>query len=476
MMNVCKTISGAVEYRVALVHPDLRTMLVVDGTNVLPRIRIPQMARRTEALRKAIEAEWNLRVFVVDFVGDDSPTPCVIAEADIAAAPSDLTMITLNQIPGSEFSEIERTEVGALLSGSSKHEVSRIGWADEARAWVETETHRRISTKGDIEQFSAGARCALVRFHTDDGSTFWLKAVSGPHRHECAVTTLLSILGTEYLPRFIAAKPEWNAWLMSGEGIAMAELPAGSLDLAVLLENAVRSMAELQIRTIGHREALLRCGAFDQNVQMLAANSQELFAYLEEAMSLQTSTRVARLTKDRLREIRSIFVAVCHRLIELNLPVTILHGDVNPENIVVQEGNCKFIDWAEAYLGNPFITLQHMLLMSQSESPRLAAHTTRLLTDRYCAVLEQICLRTAIDEALAYMPLIAAASALYRRGDWLGSVSLQASRNHAYDRTLARHIDRAARNPELLMTLAPGFRTTVSSSAASSSCASAGAR
>lgn len=459
---------GTAEYRILLVEPHLRKLLAIDsaGCNRLPCVRIPRSARRVDALRKAIYAAWGLSVFIIDFLGDDGPAPCVVAEVETATTSPNLKKVSLQQIPDAELPEMQREAVEILLDGCSKDEISRIGWIKEAVAWVEAKTHRTIQTESDIEQFSAGTGFALLRFRTDDGSKYWLKAASDLHQHEPAVTALLSKLAGEYLPDFIALKPEWNAWLMSGEGTAISELTQHSFDLFRLLDNAVESMAELQIRTIGHTAALRSCGAFDQDVQILAACSIQLFDYLEEAMSLQASTRVPRVAKERLREVRRVFDAVCDRLAELDLPGTVIHGDINAGNIVVRAGSCRFIDWSEAYLGNPLITLQHLLLLNHIDPPELKAVMDRALIESYQTVLEKACNRALIDEALAYMPLLAAVSALYGRGDWLKESSLRASRNHAYARSLARHMERAIRDPKFLYAISTqsrlGNRTLVS--------------
>jgi len=51
------------------------------------------------------------------------------------------------------------------------------------------------------------------------------------------------------------------------------------------------------------------------------------------------------------------------------------------------------------------------------------------------------------------MPILAAASTLYGRGDWLHSPRRNDPRRQSYARSLARHMDRAAREPRLLEAL-----------------------
>ena len=273
------------------------------------------------------------------------------------------------------------------------------------------------------------------------------------HTHQFSTTALLSELAGEYLPEIIASKPEWNAWLMPAAGATIEALPAEPSELLSLLECVVVSMAELQIRTVGHTQDLLRAGAFDQSVEVLATHSRQLFDYLEEAMDMQTSTRVSPIGRTRLTEIRNIFDETCGRMGEIDLPETVIHGDLSTGNLAMRGRGCRFIDWSEAYVGNPLVSLQHILLLNQAGSPELRALMNRVLIDRYRRVIERECDRASIDEALVYMPLLAAASTLYGRGDWIETTSQERGRSHAYARSLARYMDRAASDPILLNAL-----------------------
>ncbi len=93
------------EYRVALVEPDRRTVLVQGpiGDRSLPSVRIPHCCRRTQELRAAIYDQWGLCAFVVDYVGDDAPAPCVVAEVRNADQTSELTAGNLDQVRDGEL-------------------------------------------------------------------------------------------------------------------------------------------------------------------------------------------------------------------------------------------------------------------------------------------------------------------------------------------------------------------------------------
>ena len=454
-MATGQTIHDSVAYRVALVQPGQGTVLVEGpvGDRSLPRVRVAHCSRRASDLRAAIRDEWSLCAFVVDYVGDDADVPCVVAEVQNANPTSKFSTGHLDQIRDADLGDWERAEIESLLNGRSKYAVSQIGWIEDAIAWVESVTGRKVQSNTGVEQFNGGRGFALLRVRVEDGREFWLKATGEPHMHELATTALLSELAGDYLPEIIASKPEWNAWLMSAASAVIGTLPTDPVELFSLLERVVVAMAELQARTVGHAQDLRRVGAFDQSAAVLAAHSHQMFDYLEEAMDKQTSTRVPVIPRTRLAEIRNIFDQTCGRMGELNLPETVIHGDLSTGNLVMRGQECRFIDWSEAYVGNPLITLQHILLLNQAGPPELIAFMNQVLTDRYRKVIERVCDPASIDEALIYMPLLAAASALYGRGDWVETTSQAPGRRHAYARTLARHMDRAASDPSLLNAL-----------------------
>jgi hypothetical protein len=454
-MPVQETIVETTEYRLVLVLPESRKILAigdVDGYR-LPSISVPQWTRPAEQLREAIHTAWKLSVLILDFF-HGSPF-CAIAEVLVPSQSTDLKAVSFEQLQTPELSERQLAQIASILAGDSQvsSPFARVGWIEEATKWLETETGRKLSSKRDIEQYNAGGGFALVRFHTEDDRDYWLKATGDPNAHELSITTFLSKLCGRYLPELISSKPEWNAWLMSGEATCVTEIPTAPFQLFTLLEDAVECMAKLQIKTQGHNLDLLDAGAFDQGLDVLTDHATELFDYIEEAMSLQTSTKVPRLEKKRIQKLRAIFEEVCQRVEHLGICDTIVHGDMNRGNILTGSGHCQFIDWSEAYLGNPLITLQHLLLLNKVEGSEIRNFINLLLKQRFLDIWVASCAPDALDEGFVYMPFLAAASSLYGRGNWLSTPQRNDWRRQSYARTLARHIDRAAREPEFLEAL-----------------------
>jgi hypothetical protein len=240
---------------------------------------------------------------------------------------------------------------------------------------------------------------------------------------------------------------------MCNDGDGIAALPREAPAVERLLEGAVESLAELQMRTVGAELDLLEAGALDHRTHILRTEAEALFAYIDEAMGLQTSTRVTRIETKRLRELQNLFEDACGYVEDLGLPDTVLHGDMNLANILVADERCVFVDWCEAYVGNPLVTFEHLLLLNQIEDPTQKASCDQRLRETYRAAMSKMCDRRAVDAGFAYMPLLAAGSTILGRRGWLRTSERNDPRRQAYVRGIARHMDRVAREPVLVEAL-----------------------
>lgn len=241
-MTTAATASETVEYRLVLVHPVTRSLLASGspGSYCLPRVRIPQWTRPAQQLRKVIENRWGLDVIILDIaMSGNWRSPCGVAEMATPKATPGFSEVRIGQILDTQLSEAERTEIESLLEDKAKSPFARIGWIEEALAWIASVTGRSFSSRKDIEQLNAGGGFALVRLRSDEGSDYWLKATGEPNTHELSITSLLSNLCGQYVPEFIAARPEWNAWITSGDGAGITDLPSDRNALLRTLEDAV---------------------------------------------------------------------------------------------------------------------------------------------------------------------------------------------------------------------------------------------
>jgi len=155
------------EYCIVLVEPRSRTVLGLEtnGSFRFPRVRISRQARPVEQLAHAVEIEWQLKVLILDFLSEpDNQTPSVAAIV-LGRAPASphLLAMALEELPSNELTEEECACLLSILSDRCWNPLSRIGWVDEAIAWVEEATGKKISSKSNIEQFNAGGGFALTR-------------------------------------------------------------------------------------------------------------------------------------------------------------------------------------------------------------------------------------------------------------------------------------------------------------------------
>jgi len=418
------------------------------------RVELPRNTRTAQQLQNELHRKWGLAVVILDILVTDGWTsPCAVAELLDRSVPVSFGLVQPEHLPGGELSEGEHISLQAILNGNEGNLFARVGCIDEAIAWLEASTGGRILSKAQINQLNASAAFTLLRFPMQDGRDFWLKATGTPHEHERPVSCLLSKLCPGHVPEVVAERSAWNAWLMRGGGESISALSSAASVAARSLETAAKSLAELQVKTAGAERDLLDSGVADHREHALRSKAEMLFDYFNEAMGRQTSTKVPRIETRRLRELRSIFEDVCRYVESLGLPDTVLHGDLNLGNILVTDERCVFIDWAEACVGNPLVTFEHLLLLNSTETPGLKAVCDQRLRATYRSKMSMICDPRAIDAGFVCIPIIAAASAILGRGDWLETPLRNDPRRQAYVRAVVRHMDRAAREPMLLETL-----------------------
>jgi hypothetical protein len=444
------------EYRVLLALPPMRQIFLAEECGMLrvPRVGIPKWARPAETLTEVVDEKWHVGTMVVDFLPDDSIQPsCAVLEIrqkDWRASNGDLIPVGADNAGVCGLSHRAEAALQEILQGKcgSRGPFSRLGWVNDAQEWIKSEiTDRDVCFTNKTRQLNACGTFALIRFATKCGRAYWLKAVGEPNTHEFAVTTYLAKHCPAYLPKLVCARPDWNAWVMQEGGQSLDRpLPQAQVELAV------RRMAEMQTTLIGKTNDLLACGCADHTAEVLGAHIDEIIAYLVEAMEHQTSTKVPRLPEPRLRELGEILRAASSAMRDLYIPNSLLHNDLNAGNILFDGSRCVFIDWSEPYVGNPFFVFPHLCaLMSRNEgvSARWVEHLRAIYKSQWRDFLAD----SQMDRAFALTPLLAVLSHLYGRGSWLSSPQWEDSHSEGFSRSLARYMDRAAQDPQLLEVL-----------------------
>lgn len=440
-----------IEYRLALILPDSRKLLAIQesGHTEVPRVVTSGRQRQVEQLTLLVEEKWRIKAVVLEVISEFcAASPCAIMEVRSICSElsGGLQPVDMRSLGRTSLEEEERQRLDSILSDeiSNHRPFTRIGWIEVVQRWIrDSVTHGSPIFNGDILQLNAGGGFALCRLGTAEGRAYWLKAVGPPNEHEFPVTKTLAELLPNYLPPIVAMREDWNAWITVEAGHSLSD----SFTL-LPIQRAVAALAELQRESINRIEALQMAGCPDCSIPVLEAHLREITEYLEEAMAHQTSTKVAPIGVCRLRELEQILRNACFRMQDLAIPDTLIHNDINADNILISDCRCAFIDWAEAQTGNPLFTFQHICAQVVREAPEANAWIPAVKRT-YKQAWEGRLSEEQIDRAYGLAPVLAVASYLYGRGTWLSSPRRYAPHFQGYARSLARYMDRAARTPEL---------------------------
>lgn len=439
---------GPIEYRLVLVRVGSDGIWIdrcSNGTR-LPRLSIPRYCRRAEELQLVIRTTWNLDVVILDLL--HSPvrdTACAIAEVISPRSSHHFRTVAIDDLDDGELTPEECALVSSSFTNteSGRRAFSSPAWLRDAIAWLRPEVDGAEVLPENVRQLNCGGGFVLLRCETTDGRAYWLKATGKPNMHEFPVTQVLTQCCPEFLPRQVAVRQEWNAWWMEDAGAPVTHYTL------LQLEQAVSAMAELQIKSLHQIVALRAAGAIDRRLSSLRSQIPGIMNYLADAMERQSSTKVPRIERQRLKELGTMIEDACLRMEELAIPDTLLHGDTNCGNVLFRGDKCVFIDWSEAGIGNPFFGFQHLCLLSSADRERWFPRLSTVYAECWRAVLTS----EQMKRGYALMSMLAAFCYLYGRGDWLSSPKREDPLFQSYARSLARHMDRAAREPELLEAL-----------------------
>ena len=119
------------------------------------------------------------------------------------------------------------------------------------------------------------------------------------------------------------------------------------------------------------------------------------------------------------------------------------HLDLNPGNIIIAANQCIFLDWAEAYVGNPLFSLEYLLQHARRAFGEASDVRTKMIA-AYCAEWHVVASPTAVTAALAFAPLLAVFAYAAGTDTWRQPQELEEP-TAGYLRSLARRMHREAK-------------------------------
>jgi len=360
-------------WRLVIPRRDCSEVLVQieQGRFVLPEVRTPHNQRLAWHLNDQLKSNWQLEIVSMfpihtrPGVTEVSSLGYHLAEILRPDAPLPSGMLWVNVAslsPESLASEGDFTALHSFQRRSpdrpgKEPPFGRLGWFREIAAWLgHTAPYLGLAWNGGFEQFHAGASFSLIRFASTPFPV-WFKAVGEPNIREFHIMQVLAERCPEYVPRLLALRPEWNAWLAE-------ECSGRTLDEVFDIDlwcRAARTLAELQIESRPHTDELLRAGACDLGSLFSRSSIGQLLALAGALVSRNSppdprdpTVEELPVLEDRIRELLDDFRA-------LRVPNTLGHLDLTAGNVIVSPQRSAYLDWAEACVGFPFITFEYLV-------------------------------------------------------------------------------------------------------------------
>ncbi len=421
----------------------------------LPSVDIPRWQRVAEPIRNAVKTDFNLDVYSLFTCPCETPTsetPRTLFQAMECVRPDGPVPPTAFWVPTSSLkidsfrdSQDFRRICNVLRVLSNDTETcnegpfAKPGWLRELCSWIAQQIEPlKFRLTGNFRQLNASSSFSLIRFETTDAA-FWFKAVGKPNSHEFNIASVLTALFPAYLPRMVAARPEWNAWLMrEAEGAS----PDGDANFSMWKTISAR-LGELQIASIHETPRLMAAGCRDVSVPSLLNCADEFFAIMADLMKQQNKMPPSVLTSTELLRLNEQIKEILSLLAASGIPDALNHLDFNPGNIFVSGDLCTFIDWSEAAIGHPFLTFQYLLEHLTRIRPDHADRREELVS-AYASQWHRFAPPSAVSHSLALAPLIAVFGYAVSTGTWREPETFASPRAAGYFRSLVRRMKREA--------------------------------
>ena len=443
-------------YRVIVFGQGGNDLLVVPAGDgfLLPTVEIPRWQRLAENMTAAIRREWDQNAICL--FNPDVRTPvasihdhkyqvmeCLEREKSHPLAEwvhlSSLSQHSLVDPADQVAVQRSLTECDLPAGATEPGPFARLGWFRDLKAWIEAVIEPMgFHLTGSFTQLNAHPSFSLVRFETS-GPAVWFKAVGNPNLREFPVTVAVAKLVPRYVPPILATRPAGHGWLA-------LEAKGTNLDEAHDVRQwtaAASAFASLQIESTAGSGILINAGARDLRAPALFKLVHPFLDAIGQVMVRQTKVPPTLLSRNELRLLGKLIEEALSSTAVLGIPDALGHLDLNPGNVIVSEDQCVFLDWAEAYVGNPFFSFQYLLEHSRHVAG-FDGTTESGLTSTYARQWQSWVSPESLEEAFAAIPMLAVFAYAVANDAWRDQTRLQDPKVAGYLRGLTRRMHREA--------------------------------
>jgi hypothetical protein len=231
------------------------------------------------------------------------------------------------------------------------------GWLEEAKAWIHDELgHLGRRPTSSLEQIKQWSITSLWRQRTSAGDVYF-KAVPPLFANEGGITQALAGLYPGNIPVPLAVKPE-RSWMLLEDFGGKTLREAG----VVYWQDALTRFSHMQVAATRHVGALLGAGCTDRRLDTLSAQLPSLLHDAEELGSLSEEER------QRLHALEPKLNAMIQDLNGYGIPQTLVHGDLNFNNVALSGDRIVFFDWTDGAIAHPFFDLMSFVYFDDAAS------------------------------------------------------------------------------------------------------------
>jgi len=445
-------------YRILLLRKNGSELLVAGEhrPSALPCVEIPRWERTGINLNAVVRERYGISpvcLFTPDLsvTTDDGEPPLYqvmeTREAN-ARAPEGMYWLPVDAFSDQFFANAQDfraltdtlRKIHEFENEETRGPFGKPGWIDELSSWIQHEVDPYgLRLTGEFRQLNASPTFALLRFATNE-SAVWFKAVGEPNLREFPISLTLSRLFPGFVPGILATRRAWHGWLMT-------EFVGSTLDEvadACAWERVAQTLGELQIASLGTTERLLDASCRDLRISSLRSLVDPFMEMMSQLMEQQRTTPPPVLDRGELRTLGRQIQEALSKLAELGIPDTLGHLDFNPGNILCSAHRCVFIDWAEAYVGPPFLTFDYLrthLGRTEREDAGLSANVVTAYETHWRPVLSP----DVVAEAMKVASVLAVFAYATATEGWRKPASFGESRAAGYLRSLTRRMHREMR-------------------------------
>lgn len=229
------------------------------------------------------------------------------------------------------------------------------GWLEQITAWAAVQlTAQGIALTGALQAVRVRPWSALWRVPTTAG-LLWLKACAPALRHEAGLLDILGRVQPQALPPIYAIDAAQGLILMADGGELLRPYTREQRDLSHWA-HILPAYAALQQAMAPHAAELLTAGVLDRRTETLPALYDDLLRDTA-VLAIGQAHGLTPAEYAQLLAQSAAFADRCAALAGFGIPATIDHSDFHDGNILRHAGGYCFIDWGDACVAHPFLTV-----------------------------------------------------------------------------------------------------------------------